>query len=83
MAPRVIYKNPDDTVSVFIPAPEILAQYAIEVIAPLAVPEGLAYKIVDEADIPSDRTSRDAWIIDDALLTDGVGSQHNTLEALA
>jgi hypothetical protein len=33
----------------------------IEEIAAKDVPEGKPYKIVDVADIPSDRTFRDAW----------------------
>ncbi len=31
------------------------------------------YKIVDVSEVPSDREFRDAWTIDDAELTDGVG----------
>lgn len=32
------------------------------------------YKIVDVADIPTDRTERDLWEVDEADLTDGVGA---------
>ena len=38
------------------------------------VPTGLPFKIVDETYLPTDRTYRDAWEIDNALLTDGVGA---------
>ena len=31
------------------------------------------YKIVDESEISSDRTFRNAWEIDESELTDGVG----------
>jgi hypothetical protein len=46
---------------------------SIEDIAKKDVPTGLKYKIVDISDIPSDRTFRNAWTIDEAELTDGVG----------
>lgn len=36
-----------------------------------------AFKIVDAADIPSDRTWRSAWEVDAATLTDGVGAESN------
>lgn len=77
MAQRVIYKNEDGGVSVIIPTAETLVNYSIEQIAAKDVPSGLAYKIVDEADVPSDRTFRDAWEVDEATLTDGVGAEEN------
>lgn len=43
------------------------------------VPAGKPYKIVSEADVPSDRSQRAAWTVDDADLTDGVGADYNTL----
>jgi ribosomal protein S12 len=46
----------------------------IEQIAQKDVPTGLNYKIVNVSEISSDRTFRDAWTIDDAELTDGVGA---------
>jgi hypothetical protein len=38
------------------------------------VPTGKPYKIVDVADIPADRGQRDAWTVNEADLTDGVGA---------
>ena len=32
------------------------------------------------AEISSDRTFRDAWVIDDSELTDGTGENHGILE---
>lgn len=58
---RIIYKNDDGGVSVIIPTDEALSTYGIEAIALKDVPAGIAYKIVDEADVPSDREFRDAW----------------------
>jgi hypothetical protein len=71
---RIIYKNLDNSVSIIIPAPEALKSMTIEQIAVKDVPTGLKYKIVDISDIPSDRTFRNAWTIDEAELTDGVGA---------
>jgi len=50
-------------VAIEIPAPEWLAQEGntMEVLAKERVPQGKPYKIVDVADIPSDRTFRNAW----------------------
>lgn len=73
---RVIYKTPDG-VSVIVPSPEALAEYGIEAIAKKDVPAGAPYKIVDVSEIPSDRTFRNAWDVDEALLTDGVGDESN------
>ena len=74
---RIIYKNTDSSVSsdvsIIIPTPEALQSMTIEQIARKDVPTGLNYKIVDVSDISTDRTFRDAWTIDEAELTDGVG----------
>ena len=70
---RIIYKNTDNTVSVVIPSDEALQSMTIEQIANKDVPTGLKYKIVDVSEIPSDREFRNAWTIDEAELTDGVG----------
>jgi len=62
MNQRIIYPT-DDGVAVIVPAPEWLAQEGntMEVLAQMRVPEGKPYKIVDVADIPTDRTFRNAW----------------------
>jgi hypothetical protein len=56
---RIIYPTDDGGVAVIIPAPE--CGLTIEEIAAKDVPEGKPFKIVDVADIPSDRTFRNAW----------------------
>lgn len=68
---RIIYKTDDGGVAVIIPAPE--CPLSIEEIAVKDVPEGKPFKIVNVEDIPSDRTFRNAWEVDEAELTDGVG----------
>ena len=70
---RIIYKNPDNTVSIIVPSDEALQFMTIEQIARKDVPTGYKYKIVDVSEIPSDRSLRNAWSIDEAELTDGVG----------
>ena len=59
MNSRIIFPNDDGGVAVIIPAPE--CGLTIEEIAAKDVPAGKPYKIVDVADIPSDRTFRNAW----------------------
>lgn len=60
---RVIYPTDEGGVAVLIPAPEWLAQEGntLEVLAAKDVPPGKLWKIVDAADIPTDRTFRAAW----------------------
>ena len=59
MNSRIIYPTDDGEVAVIVPAPE--CGLSIQAIAAKDVPAGKPYKIVDVADIPSDRTFRNAW----------------------
>jgi hypothetical protein len=72
MDKRIIYKNTDGTISIIIPITD--SGLTVEQIAQKDVPTGLNYKIVNASDISNDRTFRNAWTIDDAELTDGVGN---------
>ena len=58
MNQRIIYPTDDGGVAVIVPAP---CGLTIEEIAAKDVPAGKPYKIVDVADIPADRTFRNAW----------------------
>jgi hypothetical protein len=58
---RIIYKNPDNSVSIIIPSDEALQSMTIEQIALKDVPANTPYKIVDVSEIPNDRTFRNAW----------------------
>jgi hypothetical protein len=58
---RIIYKNPDNSVSIIVPSAEYLETHTIEELALKDVPANTPYKIVDLSDIPSDRTFRNAW----------------------
>lgn len=77
MTKRIIYKNDEGGVTVIIPTPECLLNHTIEEIAAKDVPFGKPYKIVDVTDIPTDRTFRNAWEVDEEDLTDGVGAESN------
>jgi hypothetical protein len=61
MNQRIIYPNDDGGVAIVVPSPEYLADHTIEELAAKDVPAGKPFKIVDVADIPSDRTFRAAW----------------------
>ena len=63
MTQRIIYPTDDGGVAIIVPAPEWLAKEGntMEALAQIRVPEGTPFKIVDVADIPSDRTFRNAW----------------------
>jgi len=60
MNKRIVYTTDEGTVDVIAPTDE--CGLTIEEIAEKDVPAGKEYHIVDVADIPSDRTFRDAWI---------------------
>ena len=79
---KIIYKNKDNSISIITPSQEALSLYSTPEIAKKDVPHNLPYKIVEDDVIPDDRTFRNAWTIDDAELTDGVGGELNTFEEL-
>jgi hypothetical protein len=54
MNQRIIYPTDDGGVAIIIPA--VSVELAMK-----DIPAGKPYKIVDVADIPTDRTFRDAW----------------------
>ena len=59
MNSRIIYPTDDGGVAVIVPADE--CGLTIEEIAAKDVPTGKPFKIIDTADVPSDRTFRSAW----------------------
>ena len=74
---RIIYLQDNGVVAVIIPAPEALEKYGIQAIAIKDVPAGKPFKILDASEVPSDRSARDAWTVDEADLTDGIGGESN------
>jgi hypothetical protein len=77
---RIIYNQDNGIVAVIIPTPEALEQHTIMEIAIKDVPAGKPFKIVDAADIPSDRTFRAAWTVSVLELTDGIGGESNEFQ---
>ena len=61
MTKRIIYPTDDGGVAIVVPAPEALETMTIEEIAAKDVPAGKPFKIIDTADVPTDRTFRNAW----------------------
>ena len=61
---KIIYQTTDGGVAVITPAPN--CKQPIEAIAKKDVPAGLAYKIVEDSYVPTDRTFRNAWEADEA-----------------
>lgn len=61
MTQRIIYPADEGGVAIVIPSPEALETMTVEEIAAKDIPAGKPYKIVDVADIPTDRTFRNAW----------------------
>ena len=58
---RIIYETEEGGVAVIIPSPNYLQDHTIEELAAKDVPEGANHEIVEDSDVPSDRTFREAW----------------------
>ena len=59
---RIIYPNDEGGIAVVIPSPS--TKYTIDQIALKDVPAGQPYLIIEDSDIPADRTFRSAWQAD-------------------
>jgi hypothetical protein len=79
---RIIYETPEGGVAILTPTPECLTTHTIEEIAAKDVPAGVPYKIISVADMPTDRTFRNAWEADIAE-PDGVGAESNEFPEVA
>ena len=76
---KIIYKQDSGVVSIIVPNlneinPATGSLFTVDEIAKKDVPTGKKYKIIDDSDLPTDRSFRDAWTVDESNLTDGVGS---------
>jgi hypothetical protein len=65
---RIIYTAAEGNLAVIVPAPGCTQEQALK-----AVPAGASYEIVDVADVPSDRTFRNAWLHDTTASPQKVG----------
>jgi len=59
MNQRVIYPTPDGGVAILMPILD--CGLTLDEIIAKDVPPGVPYKIIDAADVPTDRTFRNAW----------------------
>lgn len=59
---RIVYATPDGGVAIIVPAPD--CGLTIDEIAAKDVPRGVSYQVVNAADIPTDRTFRNAWTLE-------------------
>ena len=79
---KIIFKNEDNSIAIITPTDEALSFATIEQIAEKDVPYDLPYWIVDTSNIPTDRTFRSAWEIDESLGSpDGFGGESNEFDA--
>lgn len=79
---RIIYKNQDNSVSILIPSQEALSFATLLDVAEKDVPHSLPYWIVPTSDIPTDRTFREAWEVDESFgEPDGFGGESNEFDA--
>ena len=67
---KIIYKNESGGVSIIHPTDEALSSMTIDEIAKTDVPTGVKYKIVEDSEVPTDRTFGDAWEVGTNILTD-------------
>ena len=69
MNQKIIYPN-ETGIAVITPSGEL----SIEETALKIVPTGVKYKIIEQKDLPEDRTFRNAWEYDFSKDSDGVGA---------
>jgi len=87
---KIIFNSPEnECLSAYSPAPnwvgtsgkpikDLTSTQLFEAMQELGkkdVPTGLKYKIVEDSDFPPEKTFRNAWVVDDSELTDGIGEK--------
>ena len=73
---KIVYKNESGGIAIVSPTHEALKHMTIDEIAKKDVPTGLAFAIVNDSEIPTDRAYREAWVVDSSRLTDGIGADY-------
>ena len=68
---KIIYNTTENTLAVIVPSPNWTG--TMQELAAKDVPTGVAYKIIEDSELPDTRDFRNAWEADEASLTDGVG----------
>ena len=78
---KIIFKNEDKSIGIITPTDEALSFATIEQIAEKDCPYNLPYWIVEDSVIPTDRTFRSAWEIDENFgKPDGFGGESNEFD---
>jgi hypothetical protein len=75
MTQVIVFLQDNGIPAVVMPTQEALQSHSIQEIAVKDVPAGKPFKIVDGADLPD--APQEAWTVDDAELTDGIGGESN------
>ena len=79
----VIFQKKDKSIGIMYPSSIVLEKYSLDMVAQKDVPEGLPFWKVEESEIPTDRTFRDAWEISETMREpDGYGSPFNTFSEI-
>lgn len=79
---KIIFKNEDNSIGIITPTDEALSFATVIQVAEKDVPHNLPYWIVEDSVIPTDRTFRSAWEIDDSLgEPNGFGGELNEFDA--
>lgn len=78
---KIIFKNKDNSIGIITPTDEALSFATIEQIAEKDVVHNLPYWIVEDSVIPTDRTFRSAWEIDESFgKPNGFGGESNQFD---
>lgn len=77
---KIIYIKKDNSIAVLIPTIQALSFATIDQIAEKDVPKDLPYWIVEDSEIPTDRTDRDLWTFETDLEPNGFGGENNTFD---
>ena len=79
---KIIFKNKDNSIGIITPTQEVLKFATVIQVAEKDVPPNLPYWIVEDSVIPTDRTFRSAWEIDESLgKPNGFGGESNQFDA--
>ena len=78
---KIIFQNLDGSIGIITPTQEVLKFATVFQVAEKDVPHNLPYWIVEDLAIPTDRTFRSAWEINESLgEPDGFGGESNEFD---
>ena len=79
---KIIFKNQDNSIGIIAPTSEVLSFATVIQVAEKDVPYNLPYWIIEDLVIPTDRTFRSAWEVDESFgEPDGFGGKNNEFDA--